>query len=388
MRVWVVVALGLSACRASRWVEEGPTEPARVSVRELPKVRWAAAPGWSLGQVRFVGDLTGDGTPDATVQANKGARAETLLVPGPLLESRTLPGDELVRFPHMAFRATGDLDGDGHDDLVLTDRAGDHVIHGPVTASSVSPGAIPSIGAYLDVNGDDVLDIAFLTEPDQNLAIVVGPHALEQEDDVDVLIDVSACVEFGRPPLRPGAVRVLPDITGDGRRELVLTPDDYATCHGPPRVHPYVGDGQVISLSPDDPVAGDWLLVAQVADDQSGDGVADVVTSGLGLEVAEGPVTLDERPPAAAFSVQVPEGAVIPQDFDLDGNGATDLLVVGGFGAAAWVALLPGGADEAAPPVYAPDGELEAQRLVTGSGRAWLPVLRGGDVWLVGLGSG
>ena len=323
-----------------------------------------------LGRVLHVGDVDGDGQDDvvaATFMANSrtgGAYA----VPGPLTSGGVV--EDLGWHLEGALRGTGtgrsmslgDVDGDGYLDVGLgapydPDDNGLYLAAGPVSAD-VDLAEVPLLrGPYtsyaghgsdlrgdLDDDGvDDVVVGAYYTGLSRGLTFIAfGPVAedLNLEDEADVTpVGEASNVYAGR------SIRSGPDLDGDGVDDLVIAALGTMSVSGSGGFYVLYGplSGNIDLGDADGRYAGEntsgnaglWLD----AGDVSGDGLADVVTSGFDSTLApSGGAAYVVFGPAADEDVLTDADIVVRGDEaeqygggvavgDLDADGVDELLL-------------------------------------------------------------
>jgi len=244
---------------------------------------------------------------------------------------------------------SGELDGDGQEDLLLVDQRGLegslHVLVGQGPASYADAGApipttFPTSAELADVDGDGVVDLALVVADD------VFTSAVE--------------IHLGRgdgtfapaSTIAPGATLIglaLGELTGDGVADLVTTPILGAPGGPAIEVRPGLGDGTFGApiATPIDLILAQHPRLA----DLDGDGLLDVVvTSGevgrllAGRGAGDGTFTdLVEHPTGRR-----PRRA---EPVDLNGDGALDLAVplLEGSGVSVLLGLGDGGLAPAQP---------------------------------------
>ena len=269
-------------------------------------------PGSSTGGCRYVtaGDLQGDGHTDLVVTPNSGGRA--YLFPGQ--GDGTLGGySSLFYAPGAASVTLLDLQGDGDRDLAVPCGTGGLNIYfndgsgglgSPVT---YEPGGWPETASTADFDGDGFDDLALLDRVGDALFIY---HAAADGQ----LTLAQTC-----PGGNNSFTSVAGDLDGDGFPELVL--DDN---NGGLRLYLNRGDGTF--EAPQN--LGGWDTRGVAVGDLDGDGFADIAAGrSLGDEViflaGRGDGTFDE--PLSLAAGHSPEALAIA---DLTGDGWPDLAAV------------------------------------------------------------
>jgi hypothetical protein len=261
---------------------------------------FAFPPGFAGGARVATGDLTGDGVPDVVAAAGPGGGPEVRVFDGISgAEVRGLfaydPG-----FAGGVFVAVGDLNGDGHADIVTGAGAGGgpevRAFDGLTTAVirsffAYDPGFLGGIAvAACDVDGDGHADIVtgagpgggphvqvfsgatganirsfFAYDPGLTAGIFVACGDLDGDGIPDIVTGVGAgggphvqvfggatggvlASFFAYDPGALGGVRVaVADLDGDGRAELVTAPGSGGGPHV--KVFRLVPDGSVAHVS-------------------------------------------------------------------------------------------------------------------------------------------
>jgi hypothetical protein len=203
-------------------------------------------------------------------------------------------------------------------------------------------GTTPARVAYGDVNGDGFVDTVFVTAP--------GPEATVQiRDGKSGGVLLAPTKIYPGENFKLGANVAVGDIDGDGKADVVITPD----VGGGPRVQVFklVGSNLVSFNSffsyPDDPGYSGGLRVA--LGDVNGDGFLDIVVAaaqGGGPRVTvfdgKGAFVPQTTPPVLAnffaYEDTLRDGAFIAVG-DIDGDGKADIITTAGLGGSARVRI-------------------------------------------------
>jgi len=310
----------------------------------------------------------------------------------------------------------GDVDGDGRDDL-LAAAPGEARVLGKQGAVYLIPGSsdgratindaarfvddswdalgslVLQVAPARDLDGDgraDFLIVASTGTAVLDIYLIYGrPEPFTGTLDLADLVESGAAARFSiavtSGPLGRHTALGVPDVTGDGRDDLVLAIPSYGGGLGAMYVIP--GDpvrysGTVVLPAPVAPLplpvnaaiigsaAGDLLGKDLAAGDLDGDGVADLfVKSGDDVQVFYGPIEGVLSPANAAAHTAL--GSVTSlAAVDLDGDHAADLVVTETNGAH----LFRGGPVRRAAPLLASGADLRLGTAVSSEVRA------GGDV--------
>jgi hypothetical protein len=201
-------------------------------------------------------------------------------------------------------------------------------------------GTTPARVAYGDVNGDGFVDTVFVTAP--------GPEATVQiRDGKSGGVLLAPTKIYPGENFKLGANVAVGDIDGDGKADVVITPD----VGGGPRVQVFKFlAGTLVSFNsffsyPDDPGYSGGLRVA--LGDVNGDGFLDIVVAaaqGGGPRVTvfdgKGAFVPQTTPPVLAnffaYEDTLRDGAFIAVG-DIDGDGKADIITTAGLGGSARV---------------------------------------------------
>ena len=297
-----------------------------------------------------VGDLNGDGYDDL-VAVNIGAAGDSLTVflggPGRL---PTTPSQSFLisaitsgSNPAIAALCTGDVNGDGYDDVfLLVQHGGDpslgdgYIVPGSASGLAAShiwrsPEAIPVIVglgvAAGDVNGDGIGDLLLPTANLDSLYLFLGAHGQPTSAPAwaIAITDSSGTVPYTRP---------VGDSNGDGFGDVIVVEPNYSgsfTQQG--RVRLYLGGSTGLASTPARTYLGTsasyrlgYALGATGAGDLNGDGLGDIVLSGFdantGIVVYGNDALTPTAIPAEGLSGY---HACFPAG-DVDGDGYSDVM--------------------------------------------------------------
>lgn len=306
-----------------------------------------------------LGDLDGDGRGEVGVEAAYvgvfGPQSDrALVVPGAAAVGAVGATDVGWHIRgsggnSMVVGRAGDFDGDGAPDIVITSAGQLHVVSGALVAvtpwggdfyATVAPietldvsslGAVVSVAALGDVDGDGRSDLAVVSSPYNHDPMAMSAAEIRllssrtASPTVDELVEITAPVDGGQ---RAAHVAALGDLDGDGLGEIAVTIMGFgsnqdlrsAVAIVPGAVIPAAG---ALSAAPFVLVDAPWGTAPTRVEpcDLDGDDLPEVVTA-FGIWAGVDLLT-PGAPPVVEGYLGIP-GPIVCLG-DIDGNGTSDL---------------------------------------------------------------
>lgn len=309
------------------WARYGGDAQNTPSVAPTQTITVAAAPSYgfatplSTSAVASAGlavaDFNGDGYPDVAALSQAGASTPgqlQILLGGP---NGSLTVAWTTQIANPGELAVGDINGDGHPDIVFTNGQTVTVLFGngdgtfllpPVFAVNAQPTAL----AVVDLNGDGLDDIA-VTSADNTLTVVLGGSGAG-----GTLQSLTAVPT----PAAPHAISAA-DLNGDGHADLIVGTDS-----GTIGIFAGNGDGTFAAPTTAATVPNAGIRALAIADFNA-DGHLDVATA----NATDGSVTVLAGDGAGGLGSAVRYAVTTPVSIaatDVNGDGALDLVTVSG----------------------------------------------------------
>lgn len=284
-------------------------------------IRWQPAEGWLLGTPQLFGDLDGNGYDDLLIWAVPvdGSTGKTLFVKGPLRRSLTLPGDEAGSILG-GVEAVGDANQDSIPDFDTTNGDQHSLVLGPIEKDmDILDGTLVE-EPLRDLNGDGLFDLRTMRSDPIRTEILWGPSSRWHDGAPPDLVIQPICPGIQHP----GTPTTLPDLTGDGQRELLtLGGDQNGSCDTLVTTLPT--DGWIVPSASDGAVDGYSMTAFKVVPDQDGDGLPDLIS---GLTVLGSPISFGQGGVVkGTWTFTYSELLnLYPMPFDFDDDGIADLF--------------------------------------------------------------
>ncbi len=259
-----------------------------------------------------MGDLNGDGIPDAVVANSGGGNISVLRGVG---DASFLPQTLYGAGLSPISVALADVNGDGNLDAIVVDQGSNSLSlllgNGDGTFQSqslISTGASPASVAVADLNGDGKPDLVVANQGSDNVSVLLG--------NGDGTFQPQALYPAGSTP----ASVAVADLNGDGIPDLVVANE------GDSNVGVLLGSGDG-TFQPPNVYSTDVAPVSVAVADVDGDGNPDIVVANLNNDVSvllgNGNGTLQDQ---VLHSVgNSPSSLAVA---DLNGDGRPDVAVV------------------------------------------------------------
>jgi alpha-tubulin suppressor-like RCC1 family protein len=288
-------------------------------------------------QTVAIGDLNGDGHPDLVV-ANEESNSVSVLLGGGNGKFTPASGSPVTVGSNPVSVAIGDLNGDGHPDLVVANAGGNSVsvllgggsgAFTPASGSPISVGSSPVSVAVGDVNGDGIPDLAVANNGSNSVSVLLGGGS-------------GAFTPASGSPITVGSSPLgiaVGDLNGDGIPDLAVAnnaSDSVSVLLG-------AGSGAFTPASGSPITVGSEPFSVAIGD-LDGDGVPDLAVANnasdsVSVLLGAGSGTFT---PASGSPVTVGTNPVSVAIGDLNGDGRPDLAVAN-FGSGVSVLLGGGG---------------------------------------------
>jgi len=272
-----------------------------------------------------VGDFNGDGIPDMAI-ATKGSSSDLMILLGNGDGTFTAAAPTTTTFFSFGGIAVGDFNGDGIQDLAVTNTSENTVAiflgngDGTFTQSASAPatGTSPAGVAVGDFNGDGIADLA-----------VANGGEVGDSGSVSILLgngDGTFTTALASPATADGASSiVVADFNGDGKLDVAVTVPDSEN------LAVFLGNGDGTFTAAASPAATSYCTQVAAADFNQ-DGIPDLViscTNGGLVQVylgnGDGTFTIQPAIPGLAFQAV----GVAVADFNQDG--IPDLAVLNAY---------------------------------------------------------
>jgi len=271
-----------------------------------------------------VADLNGDGKADLVVANSRNNTVSVLLGKGDGTFT-SAPGSPITVGAKPVALALADLNGDGKKDLVVANQDGNSVsvllgngsgTFTQATGSPITVGTFPTAVAVGDLNGDGHLDLVVANQTDSTLSVLLGNGSGAFTAALGSPISIDN---------RPNVVAI-GDLNGDGHLDIVV-----GTDHARGRVYSLLGKGDGAFFAPvAAPPFSFSPFTSVVIAEIDGDTKPDTLVSGTEGNVVDvlhgvGDGTFTYTPATDRLFVgNNPTGVAVA---DLNGDGKPDFLV-------------------------------------------------------------